>query len=71
MNGFIEKYIWPKPNPITHNDVDPAPGVPEKEAEVKSVLGELTEAVLQSANRSIAIRNRLAVETIKVVSGGR
>lgn len=71
MKNFIEKYIWPKPTPVTHNDVEPADRLPEKEEEVKSVLGELTEAVLRNANRSIAIRERLANETIHIVTRGR
>lgn len=65
---FVEKYFWPKPQPITHDDVEPADRPHDKEEEVKSVLGELTEAVLRSANRSIAIRERLANETIDIVT---
>lgn len=71
MKRFVEKYIWPKPEPVTHNDVEPADRLPEKEEEVKSVLRELTETVLTSANRAIAIRERLANETIQIVTRGR
>jgi hypothetical protein len=71
MNRFVEKYFWPKPQPVTYKDVEPADRDPVKEEEVKSVLGELTEAVLRSANRSIKIKERLAHETIQIVTRGR
>lgn len=71
MKEFIDKYIWPKPTPVTYKDVEPADRLPEKEAEVKSVLGELTEAVIRNANRSVALRERLAHETIQIVTRGQ
>lgn len=71
MKQFIDKYIWPKPHAVTYKDVEPADRDPVKEEEVKSVMGELTEAVLRSANRSVAIRERLANETIHIVTRGQ
>lgn len=71
MPHFIEKYLFPKPHVITHEDVEPASGPEDKEQEVKLVMDNLTNAVLQSANRSIAIRERLAQQTIHVLSGER
>lgn len=70
MPHFIEKYFLPKPNPVTHNDVEPAEGDPMKEREVNSVLDELAFVVRRNTSRSIALRERLAQKTIQVITKG-
>lgn len=66
-----QRMFWPKPEPITHETVEPASGLPEKEAEARSVINELSATAVRSINRSVLIRERLAEETIRVVTGGR
>ena len=68
--SILKKLFWPEPDPVTHNDVQPAPGIPEKENEVRSMLSDLSDTALRSMNRSTMIRERLAKETLRIVAGG-
>ena len=66
----LKRMFWPEPDPITHETVEPADGLPDKEAEVRSAMNEMSETILRLANRSVGIRERLADETIRIVTGG-
>lgn len=68
--SLLKKLFWPEPDPVTHQDVAPAPGIPEKEAEVRSMLSDLSDVAIRSMNRSTMIRERLAEETLRIVAGG-
>lgn len=68
--SILKKMFWPEPDPVTHRDVDPAPGLPEKENEIKSMLSDLSDTAIRSMNRSVMIRERLAEETLRIVAGG-
>lgn len=68
--SLLKKLFWPEPEPVTHHDVEPAPGLPEKENEVRSMLSDLSDVAIRSMNRSTMIRERLAEETLRIVAGG-
>lgn len=57
------------PNPITKDDVAPAPLSPDQEAEAHRALVRMSEAVSRAANRSALLRMQLADETLRVVTG--
>ena len=59
----------PKVPPITHESVGPSSVPPDIERELHTAGERMTHAVLAAANRSIAIRTRLAEDTLRIVSG--
>lgn len=69
--GALAKLFGIKARPITHNDVAPARRDPEKEAEVKAALVQRDRAIAVSDHTAWRIRERLAGNTLKIVSGER
>lgn len=67
--SLLKRLFWPEPDPVTHETVQPAPGLPDKEREMRSVLYDISETAIRSMNRSALIRERLAEESIRIVAG--
>ena len=70
MMAFLKRAFSSRVDPVTHLDVDPAPGNPEKEREIISVLGQMAHTVINSERKAWEIREELAGNVLKIVSGG-
>ncbi len=67
--SVIAKLFGVKVEPVTYNDVAPARRDPLKEAEVKAALAERDRAIHVADHTAWRIRERLAGNTLRIVSG--
>lgn len=65
----IKAFLGLEPNPITKDDVAPAPLSVEQEADAHRALVRMSEAVSRAANRGVILRMQLADETLRVITG--
>ena len=71
MIQALLRWLRSEVHPITHQDVDPAPGDPEREHQIRAARGEAVGAVMKLERRSWEIRQELAGAALNIVSGER
>lgn len=71
MMAFLRKILGANVEPVTHENVAPAPRDHEKEREIKVAQNNLARAIVRVERRSVQIREELAGNVLSIVSGDR
>jgi hypothetical protein len=69
MMAFLRRALGAEIAPVTHLDVAPAAGIPEKERELKEAKNKLAHALVDFERHSWEIRQDLAGKTLRIVAG--
>ncbi|RWX72616.1 hypothetical protein [Mesorhizobium sp. M2A.F.Ca.ET.039.01.1.1] len=70
MMSSLKRLLWlNRVEPVTHNDVPPAPREPDKEREIKAAQAALAHQLLSVGRTSWEIRQELAGNVLSIVSG--
>lgn len=69
MMTLLKRLFGATVEPITHNDVPPAPRDPVRETEIKAAQAQQVCAIMAVERRSWEIRQALAGHVLSIVSG--
>lgn len=69
MMAFLKRALSSRVDPVTHTDVSPADRDHAKEREVKDALRDLAQSVVSYERKSWQVRQELAGNALKIVSG--
>lgn len=69
MMAFLNRILCTHVEPATHLNTAPAPRDPQKEVEVRAALNDLSHAKANIERRSWEIRQELAGNALRIVSG--
>jgi hypothetical protein len=69
MMAFLNRVLGANVEPVTHLNTAPAERDPDKERQVKAALSDLSQAKAAIERRSWEIRQEIAGNVLRIVSG--